>query len=70
MGSRPVMTKHEVVPASPVPCSQGLSHPLQLEEVTGTVSRSNSGWQLTKWSLGMEQGGKELIKSQFAVCLL
>lgn len=68
MGSRPVMTKHEVVPArSPV---LKVSHPSQLEEVTGTVSRSNSGWQLTKWSLGMEQGGKELIKSQFDVCLL
>lgn len=47
-----------------------VSHPSQLEEVMGTVSRSNSGWQLTKWSLGMEQGGKELIKSQFDVCLL
>lgn len=47
-----------------------VSHPSQLEEVMGIVSRSNSGWQLTKWSLGMEQGGKELIKSQFDVCLL
>lgn len=68
MGSRPMMTKHELVPASLVPCSQGLS-----SFTVGGGPRPDlalPGWQLTKWSLGMEEGGKELIKSPFAVCLL
>lgn len=60
------MTNHELVSARPpVP---KVSHPSHLEEAVGTVSSSNPSWQLAKWPLGMEEGGKELVKPEFA-CL-